>query len=110
MANYFIKKYFELFSNKDLEGLKNLYDDNIILKDWNGNWNGKQAVINMNNNLFQNVKFLKINIKDQNQINNRSYCHIDIKVDDVILDVIDVIDWTEDLKIKKIEAFNGSLK
>ena len=101
------KKYFESFSNKNLDELKEMYDDNIILKDWNGVWEGKKEVLIMNNNLFQDIKSLKVNIKQIHQILNRTYCHIDIEIDNTKLDVIDVIDWTENFKISKIEAFKG---
>ena len=80
---------------------------NIILKDWNGVWEGKKEVLIMNNNLFQDIKSLKVNIKQIHQILNRTYCHIDIEIDNTKLDVIDVIDWTENFKISKIEAFKG---
>ena len=101
------KKYLELFSNKNLDKLEEMYDDNIILKDWNGVWKGKKEVLNMNNNLFQDAKSLQVNIKQIHQTENRTYCHIDIKVNDDKLDVLDVIDWNENYKISKIEAFNG---
>jgi hypothetical protein len=37
----------------------------------------------------------------------RTYCKIQIKIDDATLKVMDVIDWTDDHRIIKIEAFNG---
>ncbi len=49
------KRYFELFSTKNVKGLENeIYADNIHLRDWNGEWRGKQAVLEMNENLFVN--------------------------------------------------------
>jgi len=49
------KRYFELFSTKNVKGLENeIYADNIHLRDWNGEWKGKQAVLEMNENLFVN--------------------------------------------------------
>ena len=31
----FIKKYFEHFSNKDLEKLSDMFSEEIVLQDWN---------------------------------------------------------------------------
>ena len=39
------EKYFEFFSNRDTESLGKLYSDDIDLKDWNGEWSGKEEVL-----------------------------------------------------------------
>ena len=38
---------------------------------------------------------------------DRVYCEIDIKVNDDVLKVMDVIDFNEEEKIIKIEAYKG---
>ena len=46
-------KYFQYFSTKNMKGLENeMYADNVHLRDWNGEWRGKFAVLEMNENLF----------------------------------------------------------
>jgi hypothetical protein len=51
------KRYFELFSTKNVKGLENeMYSDDIHLRDWNGEWKGKQAVLEMNESV---TKFLE---------------------------------------------------
>ena len=51
--NYILlaKKYFELFSNKDIERLKEMFDLNCSLQDLNGFWRwlGIQFVISEKN-------------------------------------------------------------
>ena len=100
------KRYFELFSTKNVKGLENeIYADNIFLRDWNGEWKGKQAVLEMNENLFENeFKIDNIEIK---QADNTTLVQFDLHIADTILKVADVIDWNENGKIEKILAYNG---
>jgi len=100
------KRYFELFSTKNVKGLENeIYADNIFLRDWNGEWKGKQAVLEMNENLFESeFKIDNIEIK---QADNTTLVQFDLHIADTILKVVDVIDWNENGKIEKILAYNG---
>jgi len=100
------KRYFELFASKNVKGLENeIYADNIFLRDWNGEWKGKQAVLEMNENLFESeFKIDNIEIK---QADNTTLVQFDLHIADTILKVVDVIDWNENGKIEKILAYNG---
>jgi len=100
------KRYFELFSTKNVKGLENeIYADNIFLRDWNGEWKGKQAVLEMNENLFESeFKIDNIEIK---QADNTTLVQFDLHIADTILKVVDVIDWNENGKIERILAYNG---
>ena len=53
-------KYFNLFLTKNPKGLEELYAEDIILTDWNGQWKGRFAVLEMNENIFKNDFHLKI--------------------------------------------------
>jgi len=100
------KRYFELFTSKNVKGLENeIYADNIHLRDWNGEWRGKQAVLEMNENLFENeFKIDNIQIK---QADITTIVQFDLHIADTILKVADVIDWNENGKIERILAYNG---
>jgi len=100
------QRYFELFSTKNVKGLENeIYADSIFLRDWNGEWRGKQAVLEMNENLFVNeFRIDNIEIK---QADNTTLVQFDLHIADTILKVVDVIDWDENGKIQKILAYNG---
>jgi hypothetical protein len=110
--NYVIAshKYFELFGSYDLNGLKDIYDTNIHLIDWNGEWIGVESVLQMNESIFNSkpiITVLEVIQADKEESNQRTYCKIQIQIDDVTLKVMDVIDWNDKHKIIKIEAFNG---
>ena len=100
------ERYFELFSTKNVKGLENeIYSDNIFLRDWNGEWRGKQAVLEMNENLFVNdFKIDNIQIK---QADITTIVQFDLHISDTILRVVDIIDWNENGKIERILAYNG---
>ena len=100
------RKYFELFSEGDINGLRNIYDNNILLIDWKGQWSGIDEVLNMNRSLFDEFS-PNVEIKKIDFVVNRTYCLIHIKVGEEILKVIDVIDFSNDGKIIRIEAFKG---
>ncbi len=100
------KRYFELFSTKNVKGLENeIYADNIFLRDWNGEWRGKHAVLEMNENLFVNeFRIENVEIK---QADITTIVQFDLHIADTIVRVVDVIDWNENGKIERILAYNG---
>ncbi len=100
------ERYFELFASKNVKGLENeIYSDNVHLRDWNGEWKGKQAVLEMNENLFVNeFKIDNIQIK---QADVTTIVQFDLHISDTILKVVDLIDWNDDGKIERILAYNG---
>lgn len=105
--------YFKLFEEGNDIGLSEIYDEKIQLIDWNGKWESKSEVLKMNQELFEGSKIsvkvedIQIGISNAGFPSNRVYCKIHIQVNDVNLKVMDVIDFTEEGKIYKIEAYNG---
>ena len=53
--------YLKLFSSKDLDGLINLFDQKILLKDWVVEKKGINNVLKLNKTTFK--KFKKISVK-----------------------------------------------
>ena len=102
------EKYFEYFGTKNPKGLEGIYTKDIQLTDWNGIWKGKLAVLEMNESIFNNELFVKVD--EIHQCGNRTYAHITITINDTDLKVLDVIDWTDDFKIISIQAFDGTLR
>jgi len=100
------KRYFELFSTKNVKGLENeIYSDDIHLRDWNGEWKGKFSVLEMNENLFQND--FKIAIDDIKHSDNSTIVMFTLHISDTQYKVVDIIDWNENGKIERILAYNG---
>lgn len=99
------EKYFNLFALKNLKGLNELYADNVHLIDWTGEWIGKDAVLKMNEQLFQN--HLKLDYHRIGDAGSTTYGQITVRVNDERIKVIDVIDWNAEGKIVKIEAYKG---
>ena len=105
--NFLLKSewYFEYLNEKDLKGLSELYDTDIQLIDWNGSWDGKQSVLDMNEGLLD--AGLEFELQFLNQIGRITYNHILIHTNKETIKVLDVIYWNDDFKITKIEAFKG---
>jgi len=103
--------YFKSFQEGNIEELSKIYHDDIHLVDWNGQWKGKEQVLKMNKDLFDsNVWRNRVVVHEIEQPivrESRLYCKISITVGDDVLKVIDILDFDEQSKIIKIEAFNG---
>lgn len=100
------KRYFELFSTKNVKGLENeIYAEDIHLRDWNGEWKGKFSVLEMNENLFQND--FTIDIEDIKQADSTTIVLFTLRIVDAEYKVADIIDWDDSEKIKRIFAYNG---
>jgi hypothetical protein len=102
-----VKKYFKLFSSKNLEGLKDILDEKILLIDWNVKLFGFKNVLNFNYKIFKKFKKINVNVEETfTNSNNRSIaCKIVISLDRVKIRVIDIIYFNKKKKITKIEAY-----
>lgn len=100
------KRYFELFSTKNVKGLENeIYADDVHLRDWNGEWKGKFSVLEMNENLFINE--FTIDVEDIKLADQSTIVMFTLHISDTQYKVVDIIDWDENGKIKRILAYNG---
>ena len=97
-------KYFELFNEKNIQGLGSIYHQNVRLKDWEGEWIGRETVLNANSQLFGLTFDLRVLHTDI--IGNKSYNKITIKIGETLLDVMDVITF-ENYNIIDITAYKG---
>ncbi len=99
--------YFKTFSEKNIDGLSEMFDDNVSLRDWDIDKKGKESVLKANLNIFQNVK--TINVIPQNIIseNNFVFAELKIVVNNDELNVVDLIEFNKKGKIISIKAFKG---
>jgi len=100
--------YFKKFSEKNIDGLRELFDDNVTLRDWDIDKKGIESVLKANLNIFQNVK--TINAIPQNIISENHFVFAELKIvvnDDEELKVVDLIEFNKKGKIISIKAFKG---
>ena len=99
--------YFKTFSEKNIDGLREMFDDNVTLRDWDIDKKGIESVLKANLNIFQNVE--NINVIPQNIIseNNFVFAELTIVVNDEELKVVDLIEFNKKGKIISIKAFKG---
>jgi len=109
------EKYFRLFSEKDLEGLDELFDANATLRDWEIEAIGKPNVFIAMKEIFDSVE--SINVQPVNMgifvagFTGKPYtvvAELDIVTNGLErLAVVDIIEFTDEGKILGIRAFKG---
>ena len=102
------QSYFTIFSEKNINGLREMFDDNVTLRDWDIDKKGIESVLKANLNIFQNVN--TINAIPQNIISENNFVFAELKIvvnDNDELKVVDVIEFNKKGKIISIKAFKG---
>lgn len=101
-------KYFESFSHKDLKRLESLFDDEITLFDpIVKNVIGKNNVLNINKDIFDNCKNITI-CKQDIFIDVKKMIiigEIEFNCDETKINVVDIIKINMDMKIESITAY-----
>ena len=100
--------YFKTFSEKNINGLREMFDDKVTLRDWDIDKQGIESVLKANLNIFQNVK--SIDAIPQNIISENNFVFAELKIivnGDEELKVVDMIEFNEKGKIISIKAFKG---
>jgi hypothetical protein len=60
MLKYKAKKYFKLFSSKDINGLSSIFSKKITLRDWKIKAQGLKNVLKENAKTFKNCKSIQV--------------------------------------------------
>ena len=98
--------YFQSFCKKDTASLEVLFSDNILLTDWDVHVIGKQNVLNFNQQFFNRVNNIRIDVDKLAFGLDTVIAEIKIIIDNVVVAaVVDVIDFDQDNKIKEIRAY-----
>ena len=100
--------YFKKFSERNINGLRDMFDDNVTLRDLDIDKRGIKNVLKANLNIFQSVK--TINAIPQNIISENNFVFAELKIiinGDEELKVVDIIEFNEKGKIISIKAFKG---
>ena len=100
-------EYFKKFRDKDLEALSNLYADDIILEDWTGKWEGKEAVLDMNANFFKsNFSIYIISIEtSKNYFVDYVRVLFKLTIDGNTITINDIIAFNDTYEITSITAY-----
>tara|TARA_X000000950_G_C13309646_1_gene416023 strand:- start:13 stop:450 length:438 start_codon:yes stop_codon:yes gene_type:complete len=101
-----VVNYFNIFSNKDLNGLEEAFSDEVILKDWDILAIGKKEVLAANKNIFDNVQTISVNINEIYIHNLTATCIIEVLINnEEKLSVVDIIKVDAEGKILEISAY-----
>ena len=100
-------QYFEIFSRKDTAGLSELFTDDVIVRDWQINSEGKTEVLSANQNIFDNVDTITVTPLSLYEDNSTVAAEIEVLLNGVEkLLVVDVITFEGD-KISSLRAYKG---
>jgi hypothetical protein len=98
--------YFKKFRDKDLEGISNLYANDIIVNDLGGQWRGKNAVVKMNSEYFKSD--YNIAVKDVAVVNEDEvyYTNVSFQLtrNNTVTNIIHKIRFNSEYKINSITA------
>ena len=98
------KQYFKCFQEKDINGLRELYDENVKLKDWGVEDEGIENMINANADLFK-LNY-ELNVHKIVVFENTTYNTITIDFGAEKIEIIDVIEFSDN-KIISVRAYKG---
>ena len=101
-----VKTYFEIFSNKDIKGLENLFSDDVILQDWDILAKGKKQVLDANKNIFDSVESISVTLNNLYLDKLVAICLIEIIINnEETLKVIDIIKFNDENKIIEVSEY-----
>ena len=101
-----VKNYFEIFSNKDIQGLENLFSDDVILQDWDILAKGKKQVLDANKNIFDSIDSISVTLNNLYLDELVAICLIEIIVNnEETLKVIDIIKFNDENQIIEVSAY-----
>ena len=101
-----VKTYFEIFSNKDIKGLENLFSDDVILQDWDILVEGKKQVLDANKNIFDSVESISVTLNNLYLDKLVAICLIEIISNNKkILKVNYIIKFNDENKIIEVSAY-----
>ena len=99
--------YVHAFSNKDLDAINELFENDIELRDWEQFVSGKHKVLAVNKRLFESIEDLNISVLNLFQIDMIVVCELEVSINAEKLLVVDVIEFSRDKKIRNIRAYKG---
>ena len=101
--------YFSAWNTLNSEVLKPFFTDGVCLEDWEVNVEGLTDVLNANQSIFESVPGIKVEPISVVgcPVSNVVIGILKVHTPHQILDVVDVIRFTDDYKICSIKAYRG---
>jgi hypothetical protein len=94
------------YEQKRISSISEMFADDVILRDWNGQVFGRKAAILEYSKNFEAAKTLRINVSRFFQSGNSVAAEIEIVIDEIeVLSVVDVITFNEQDKINSVIAY-----
>jgi steroid delta-isomerase len=100
--------YLAAYEAKQLDAIAPMFDDDIVLRDWNLCVRGKEAALRETRKNFEAAQSLRIEILRLHESGATVAGELRITVDDAtVIHVIDVVDFTASGRIAAIRAYIG---
>ena len=100
--------YLKRYEEKDLNGIKEMFSENIVLRDWKIYVEGKENALKETLKNFQNANSIEIEVLSTYENKNTVAAELKITVDVTEeLYVVDVITFNSSRKIQSIRAYIG---
>jgi hypothetical protein len=102
------KKYFEAFEKKDINAIRELFDPDVKLRDWEISVSGIDSVLAATNEIFCSAESISIKLICIIQSPAFVVVELDISIDNINpIHVVDLIEFSSTGKICAIRAFRG---
>jgi hypothetical protein len=105
-------KYFRLFSEKNIDKLFYLFDEEASLRDWELEARDRVNVLTAMKETFDSVESIQVNVIDIHELiyEKKVIAELEIIIDgntEQSLSVVDIIKFSDEKKILDIKAFKG---
>mgnify|MGYP001442272158 CR=1 FL=1 len=105
-------KYFRLFSEKNIDALFHMFDEEVSLRDWEIKAQGRVNVLTAMRETFESVESIQIDIINIYELTyeKKVIAELEIVIDgntEESLSVVDIIKFSDEEKILAIKAFKG---
>lgn len=102
------REFLQSYSEKNIEAIQLMFSNDVIIRDWNTEINGKDAALLQFAHNFQSARSIEITIKSIFTSNTGSAAEIEILVDGTEkLRVVDVFEFDESGQINSVISYKG---
>ena len=107
-----VRQYFAVWNAHDVHGLRGLFADDVMLRDWDVEKHGAAAVAKANGNIFAAVPGIHIAVEriHVSEHTHSAICEILVELHNdkqEVLKVVDVIAFDASGKITAVRAYKG---